>query len=308
MFKDFSESQSTKQQQLLQQAGEKEKRMHLKKLPIILIVFFVLSAISIIRLLWFATTTSSSSPLPLTHSSSLAGSCHSPSHTCEKKPHTETSRTHKNDTDSSRVTTLTDKELHLLSNLLSVKAPCNLLIFGLGPQYLLLSSINAAGTTVFLEDDVEKITATAPKFKATRIYKIEHRMAASEAYELLRHARADPACAPQAGPLQTSRCSLALTSLPKVVYECMWDVVVIDGPSGDRLEAPGRMAVIYSAGMLARAGNITDIVVHDTDRTIERWYSWEFLCEENLVSSKGKLWHFRIKGNSKSASFCSNST
>lgn len=70
----------------------------------------------------------------------------------------------------------------------------------------------------------------------------------------------------------------------------------MDGPSGDMLEAPGRMSTIYTASMLARNGNTTDVLVHDIDRTVEKWFSWEFLYEENLVSSKGKLWNFRLSG------------
>ena len=72
--------------------------------------------------------------------------------------------------------------------------------------------------------------------------------------------------------------------------------MVIDGPRGDQPEAPGRMGAIYTAAMIARAGKTTDVFVHDIDPIIEKWYSREFLCHENLVSSKGNLWHFRIKG------------
>lgn len=79
---------------------------------------------------------------------------------------------------------------------------------------------------------------------------------------------------------------------------------MVDGPRGDMPEAPGRMAAIYTASMLARAGNAAHVVVHDVDRTIEKWFSWEFLCEENLVASKGKLWNFRITGQSNSTRFC----
>lgn len=95
-----------------------------------------------------------------------------------------------------------------------------------------------------------------------------------------------------------------LTDLPREVYEVKWDVVVVDGPRGDSPQAPGRMATIYTAAIMAREGNTTDVVVHDTDRMIEKWYSWEFLCDENLISSKGKLWIFRIRNEKNSTRFC----
>ncbi|KAG0491154.1 hypothetical protein HPP92_008017 [Vanilla planifolia] len=68
------------------------------------------------------------------------------------------------------------------------------------------------------------------------------------------------------------------------------------------------MAAIYTAAAMAWTRNETDVLVHDVDRTIEKWFSWEFLCHENLVSAKGKLWHFRLRGGSQSHSFCTAKT
>jgi glucuronoxylan 4-O-methyltransferase len=104
--------------------------------------------------------------------------------------------------------------------------------------------------------------------------------------------------------VQTSKCKLALKNLPAIVYEKNWDVIVVDGPSGDLSESPGRMASIYTASVLARGVNGSDVIVHDVDRMVEKWFSWEFLCDENLLYSKGKLWHFRIRGNLNSTTFC----
>lgn len=125
-----------------------------------------------------------------------------------------------------------------------------------------------------------------------------------EAYELLRYARENSSCAPSSKRVRNSTCKLALTNLPEEVYKQKWDVIVVDGPSGDSLEAPGRMAAIYTAAIMARSGNLTDVFVHDVNRTVEKWFSWEFLCEENLVSSKGRFWNFRITSSSNSTKFC----
>jgi uncharacterized protein (TIGR01627 family) len=82
-------------------------------------------------------------------------------------------------------------------------------------------------------------------------------------------------------------------------------VVVVDGPSGAAPEEPGRMGTIYTAAALARAGGAAvDVAVHDVDRSVERWYAWEYLCEDNLVAAKGRLWHFRIAGVGASDAFC----
>ncbi|XP_065873034.1 glucuronoxylan 4-O-methyltransferase 1 [Euphorbia lathyris] len=275
------------------------KRNHSMKVPgrkIIPLLVFVLSTISILRLLRIATSTSSSSPpLPAFHPS-LQLKC-SPDCT------DVSSYLHSNPATQSK-TVLTKKEFKLLSDLIKHKAPCNLLIFGMEPKYLKLSSINSGGISVFLEDNTDRISKIRAKSNNTRIYKVNYQVPAKDAYELLNHARKDPSCSPSSTRLQNSTCKLALTSLPEEVYQQKWDVVVVDGPSGHSPEAPGRMAAIFTAGMIARAGNKTDVFVHDVDRTIEKWFSWEFLCEENLVSSKGKLWNFRITSTTNSTKFC----
>ncbi|KAF2302655.1 hypothetical protein P3X46_023520 [Hevea brasiliensis] len=276
-----------------------KKTMKISARKIIPLLVFILSTISILRLLRLATTTSSAPPLP-----ALQHTCYSLSPKCTNvSSHVPGSQTTQQKTYANS-TTLMKKEFKLLSNLIRHKAPCNLLIFGLEPQYLKLSSINSGGITVLLEDNPDRISAIRAKSNSTQIYKVDYHIPAKKAYKLLKHARKSPACAPSAGRLQNSTCKLALTNLPQEVYKQKWDVVVVDGPSGHSPEAPGRMAAIYTAGIIARAGNTTDVVVHDVDRTIEKWFSWEFLCDENLVSSKGKLWNFRITGNSNSTRFC----
>ncbi|RWV99465.1 hypothetical protein GW17_00037622 [Ensete ventricosum] len=200
---------------------------------------------------------------------------------------------------------LSPKEYQLLSNLISRRAPCSLLFFGLKPQFLDLAALNTEGTTIFLEDDSEKLKTQLPK--GMGIYLVKNHEKAGKGFELLEHARKHPSCGLQVGLITESGCKLALKGLPEAVHGRKWDVIVIDGPSGDQPEAPGRMGTIYTAARLAHMGVNADVFVHDTDRMIEKWYSWEFLCHENLVSSKGKLWHFRVAAHSGSDRFCSQS-
>ncbi|URE39830.1 hypothetical protein MUK42_07370 [Musa troglodytarum] len=193
-------------------------------------------------------------------------------------------------------------EIRLTFDVLRRRGPCNFLVFGLGRDSRMWAAMNAGGTTLFLEEDpewYESVLKTSPMLRA---HHVKYRTRMDEADKLLRGRR--PACGPGAGTLRAPRCELALRGLPEALYESGWDVMVIDGPSGDGPEAPGRMGAIYTAAVMARGGRSTDVLVHNTDRTIEKWYSWEFLCHENLASSKGKLWHFRIEGNSSSDRFC----
>ncbi|KAF7135103.1 hypothetical protein RHSIM_Rhsim08G0190400 [Rhododendron simsii] len=266
------------------------KPMTITKTKLILVLVFSLSGMSILRLLKISVISSFSSPLAAAW------------------PRNRLSPSKSQPLPSTTATPLTEKEFHLLSNLISLKAPCNLLVFGLEQPYINLSRINSGGNTVFLEDNPEKMKTIKRNSNHTRIYRVAYETRARDAYKLLKHARKNPACGIYSGSLRQSNCSLALTKLPKEVYKRKWDVVVVDGPRGDTEDAPGRMAAIYTASVIARNGNMTDVVVHDVDRIIERWFAWEFLCDENLVYSKGKLWDFRIAGNSKSTAFCAAKT
>lgn len=267
------------------------KNMNFTRNKIIPVLLLVLSSLSIVRLVRIALTTSYTSP--------LLGIALAPK---LQHPASELSKNHGRN--SAKEAAISEKEFKLLSDLVAKKAPCNLLIFGLESQYLNLSAINDGGNNVFLEDDPYKLSTFKINSNHTRMYKVDYKLHAEEAYQLLKLARRNKTCAPNAGLINSSKCQLALTDLPREVYEVKWDVVVVDGPRGDSPQAPGRMATIYSAAVIAREGNTTDVVVHDIDRIIEKWYSWEFLCDENLISSKGKLWIFRIRNEINSTRFC----
>ncbi|EEF51781.1 glucuronoxylan 4-O-methyltransferase 1 [Ricinus communis] len=303
----FSPSSSPEAHLIIPVSCKSFKGNKIMKIPgrkIMPLLVFILSTISILRLLRIATTTKSSTSLLPALPPTMQHACHSSSTKCSAVSSNISSSPPTQQNSSTSATILTKKEFKLLSNVIKHKAPCNLLIFGLSAQFLKLSSINSGGTTIFLEDDPDRISSIRAKSNSTLIYKFDYHVPAKKAYNLLKHARESQDCAPSSGRLQNSTCKLALTNLPGEVYQQKWDVVVVDGPSGHSPEAPGRMAAIYTAGMIARAGHTTDVLVHDVDRTIEKWFSWEFLCDENLVSSKGKLWNFRITSKPNSRTFC----
>ncbi|KAJ1256432.1 hypothetical protein BS78_K026000 [Paspalum vaginatum] len=214
---------------------------------------------------------------------------------------------------------LAAKELALLRSLVAERAPCRMLVFGLSPQLLALAKLNT-GATAFVTDSAEDADAARRALlsgsgrrgsaDSVAVHRVRYRDAAAEAWPLLWRARGSPACRRPTGTVRESGCPLALTSLSREVLDARWDVVVVDGPSGAAPEEPGRMGAIYTAAALARAaagggGAPVDVAVHDVDRTIERWYAWEYLCDDNLVAAKGRLWHFRVAaGAGPTDAFC----
>ncbi|KAJ4828551.1 hypothetical protein Tsubulata_003642 [Turnera subulata] len=204
-------------------------------------------------------------------------------------------------------------EISVTLDVLKARPPCNFLVFGLGFDSLMWKSFNARGTTIFLEEDpkwVATVLKTAPTLNA---HTVQYRTQLQEADELLRTYKSEPYCSPGKAYLRGNfQCKLALTGLPDVVYDNEWDLIMIDAPRGYFPEAPGRMAAIFSAAVMARARKgpgVTHVFLHDVDRKVEKTFAEEFLCRKYLVKHVGRLWHFEIPSasnmtNSGGDSFC----
>lgn len=188
-------------------------------------------------------------------------------------------------------------------------------MFGLSPQLLALAAVNSGqgAATAFVTDSAEDadsargvLVGRGPSSSAA-VHRARYPDPAGEAWAVLRRTRSSPVCRRPTGTVRKLGCRLALTSLPREVLDARWDVVVVDGPSGAGPGEPGRMGAIYTAAALARAagGGAVDVAVHDMNRTVERWYAREYLCEDNLVASKGGLWHFRVAAGGPPDAFCS---
>ncbi|CAH9077458.1 unnamed protein product [Cuscuta epithymum] len=209
----------------------------------------------------------------------------------------------------------TIKEIRVSFDVLQKLAPCNFLVFGLGRDSLMWASLNPHGTTLFLEEDprwVSAVLESAPNLNA-RV--VEYRTHLYEADELAQHFRTERECWAKMSYLRgNSRCRLALDSLPDEVYEKEWDLIMIDAPRGWFPKAPGRMAVIYSAAVMARnrkKSGVTHVFLHDVNRKAERTYAEMFLCRKYFVKGVGRLWHFEIpphfskfSSNTTSHQFC----
>ncbi|KAI7997843.1 putative methyltransferase [Camellia lanceoleosa] len=189
-------------------------------------------------------------------------------------------------------------EIRVSFDVLRSLSPCNFLVFGLGHDSLMWASFNAGGTTLFLEEDpkwVQTILKNAPDLRA---HHVKYRTQLSESDDLLKSYRSEPDCSPIKSFVKNNdKCKLALVGLPDEVYDKEWDLIMIDAPRGFFAQAPGRMAAIYSAAVMARnrkRSGVTHVFLHDVDRRVEKAYAEEFLCRKNLVKGVGRLWHFEL--------------
>ncbi|CAN0929227.1 Probable methyltransferase At1g27930 [Linum grandiflorum] len=197
--------------------------------------------------------------------------------------------------------TTPQQNIHEISVTLKVlleKMPCNFLVFGLGFDSLMWNSLNPGGTTIFLEEDpswVKSVLKDAPTLHA---HTVKYRTQLKESDRLMKSYRKEPLCSPGKAYLKGNlKCPLALATLPEEIYEKEWDLIMIDAPRGYFPEAPGRMAAIFSAAVMARArkgDGVTHVFLHDVDRKVEKRYAEEFLCRKYLVKGVGRLWHFEI--------------
>ncbi|KAL7135095.1 hypothetical protein ABFS83_11G070500 [Erythranthe nasuta] len=176
--------------------------------------------------------------------------------------------------------------------------PSNFLVFGLGHDSLMWAAINPRGKTLFLEEDPKWVQTVLKDAPALHANTVRYRNQLSQADHLLHHFRAEPDCSAELSFLRgNDKCRLALNMLSDEVYDTEWDMIMVDAPRGYFAEAPGRMAAIYSAAVMAKnrkKSGVTHIFVHDMDRRVEKMYAEAFLCKKHFVKAVGRLWHFEI--------------
>ncbi|KAJ4967471.1 hypothetical protein NE237_019320 [Protea cynaroides] len=186
------------------------------------------------------------------------------------------------------------REVSVTSRVLEKKSPCNFLVFGLGHDSLMWTSLNHGGRTIFVEEDKAWIEQIKLKFPVLESYHAVYNSRVRDADDLMQIGMAEECKV--VGDARHSNCQLALKGLPPEVYGIEWDLIMVDAPTGYFEDAPGRMTAIYTAGLIARnreAGE-TDVFVHDVNRVVEDQFSKAFLCEGYMREQEGRLRHFTI--------------
>ncbi|OVA00133.1 putative polysaccharide biosynthesis protein [Macleaya cordata] len=186
------------------------------------------------------------------------------------------------------------REISVTAKILEKKSPCNFLVFGLGHDSLMWSTLNHGGRTVFLEEDKSWIEQIKQRFPMLESYHVVYDSKVNQAEDLMEVGKGEECTS--VGDPRNSVCQLALKGMPNEVYEIEWDLIMVDAPTGYHEDAPGRMSAIYTAGMMARnrEEGETDVFVHDVNRVVEDKFSKAFLCDGYMKIQEGRLRHFKI--------------
>lgn len=168
-------------------------------------------------------------------------------------------------------------EYKLVRDVVLERAPCAMLVFGVGRDSRLWLDANVGGRCVFLEDVPEWAELARTANPGIVVHEVDYGLARRFMWPILRHVER----------------SLLLGGLPAEVGETAWDVILVDAPRGTRWYRAGRMKSVYTASVLgARSG--ADVFVHDCHRRVERESADRFLGVERLAGEAGSMRHYRL--------------
>lgn len=172
----------------------------------------------------------------------------------------------------------TFEEYRALKERIVARAPCDLLVFGVGRDSRVWVGANRGGRTVFVEHEPEWIARTREELPGVAIHPVRYDTRRLFGKRLLER-----------------RDRLFMEDLPESVMARNWDIIFVDSPQGVSWRRPGRMKSIYTASVLARRSTDVDVFVHDCHRDIENLYSERYLGPERLVRQEGTLRHFHLR-------------
>ncbi|MDX1646580.1 MAG: hypothetical protein R3304_05515 [Longimicrobiales bacterium] len=169
------------------------------------------------------------------------------------------------------------EEYKLVHEVVSARAPCNLLVFGVGRDSALWMDTNAGGRTIFLEDVAKWAAYARERVPGITVHDVRYRTLRI-LWPLLRRFPG----------------LLMMKDLPAGVKATEWDVILVDAPRGSIWHRPGRMKSIYTASVLARRNGTTDVLLHDCNRQVEDEAGRMFLGQDRMVTQVGTMRHYRV--------------
>jgi glucuronoxylan 4-O-methyltransferase len=168
-------------------------------------------------------------------------------------------------------------EYKLVHDTVAARAPCNLLIFGVGRDSPLWMTANEGGKTVFLENKDRWVKVARELSPGINVHRVRY-----------------PTIRVLAPILRFVPLLLRMPRLPTEVTRAKWDVILVDAPRGTRWYKTGRAMSVCTAAWLARRAGKCDVFVHDTHRDTERRSADWFIGPDQLVAQVGTMRHYHV--------------
>tara|TARA_B100001989_G_C24551857_1_gene475858 strand:+ start:35650 stop:41955 length:6306 start_codon:yes stop_codon:yes gene_type:complete len=167
---------------------------------------------------------------------------------------------------------LTNKSLSsIVREIKDKKCNCNMLVFGLGKDSIIYDTVNK-GYTLFLETNQAWIDLNQ-NIKNKILYTFQTTVKDS---------------------LPINKEYLNKFDIPDFIVKTKWDIILVDAPPGDRVEAPGRALPIYWSSQIAKKHQTT-IFIDDCCRDLEKKYCDRFFPEIHFnVKSDTERGDFRV--------------
>jgi hypothetical protein len=159
------------------------------------------------------------------------------------------------------------EELQYIATAIKRKAPCRVLVFGLGKDSLFWTLLNEDGETVFLEDNPAWYKKIMRRYPHLSVFLVNYNTLITQWQELLE--------APD---------KLRMDLLQQVGVG-KYDCILVDGPSECNDSTPGRMKSIFAASQLVNSEG--DISVHDCNRIVEAAYCDRYLGRKHYHGLAG---------------------
>lgn len=170
------------------------------------------------------------------------------------------------------------KEYGYIADIIRSKNGCNLLVFGVGIDSKLWLSVNSNGKTVFLEDSEKWLQKMQSELPYADIRKVNY-----------------GTCLKDWKKIYLEEDTVHEFKLPEEIRQTKWEIIIVDGPNGYFIDAPGRMLSIFTASKLGRKNIGSEVFVHDIDRITEHTYCKRYFGKDELITSFERLAHFKIK-------------
>ena len=176
---------------------------------------------------------------------------------------------------------MTSSQYEHIYKIIKHRAPCNLLVFGLGEDSYLWKQANKGGITFFVEDSKDWID----EFPLLKDSIIQYTYNSSVLMDIDK----------------LDEETLVMHNLPEID----WNIVIIDAPVGhpypcskecpnckDGIPAPGRIIAIITTSKII---NKSIVIVDDMNRHIEKTLANRKFGQQNLSYFDGKLGVFNLE-------------